>query len=194
MIKIGPPHSTTDGKAWDDAGRDKIVQIFIELREQGIISLQFLYAENRNLVSSDKHGGDRISAPKFDVVSVQRINFPISWPNLPFFWFKIIVYTKQVTLNCPSVYITGINGSYGRSFLSYWQDLIFSITFITNNRTNGPFGGRGNSSVFQYQLGPDRSFGGFHGRARDHLNAIGLYVKQSTTLSNVPVTVKNEAV
>lgn len=57
MIKIGPPHFTTDGKAWDDGGRDKIVQIFIEHVEQGIISLQFLYAEeNGNLVSSDKHG------------------------------------------------------------------------------------------------------------------------------------------
>ncbi|XP_058211871.1 inactive protein RESTRICTED TEV MOVEMENT 1-like [Rhododendron vialii] len=159
MIKIGPPHFTTDGKAWDDGGRDKIVQIFIEHDQHSIISLQFLYAENGNLVSSDKDGGDRINTPKFDVVNVQVLIFGI----LPLKGDRPLdQLANLVTLNCPSEYITGISGCHGRIYVSYWQDLILSITFITNNRTYGPFGGRGNDSVFQYQLGPDRSFGGFH--------------------------------
>ncbi|KAF7144494.1 hypothetical protein RHSIM_Rhsim04G0237600 [Rhododendron simsii] len=157
MIKIGPPHFTTDGKAWDDGGRDKIVQIFIEHDQHSVISLQFLYAENGNLVSSDKHGGDSISAPKFDVVK----------------------------LNYPSEYLTGISGSYYCSnACSQW--LIFTVAFSTNNRTYEPFGvPHKQGYAFEYQLGEDHPFGGFHGRAGEYLNAIGVYVKPITILDSL---------
>ncbi|KAG5555281.1 hypothetical protein RHGRI_012724 [Rhododendron griersonianum] len=62
--------------------------------------------------------------------------------------------------------------------------------------TYGPFGGPGIGSqfdsAFRYQLGLDRPFGGFHGYSGHYLEAIGLYVKPLTTLSNDQEKVKNE--
>ncbi|KAF7145449.1 hypothetical protein RHSIM_Rhsim04G0238100 [Rhododendron simsii] len=167
MIRIGPVGLTHLGKAWDDGGKEKIVQIFIA-HEDFIHSLQYLYVDqNGNLVLSDSHG-TASDTPKFDVVK----------------------------LDYPSEFITGISGCYCK-IGSNSNKKILSITFTTNNRTYGPFGGRGggeNDSAFRYQLGLDRPFGGFYGYSGIYLYAIGLYVKPLTTLSNDQEKVKNEEV
>ncbi|XP_058212661.1 mannose/glucose-specific lectin-like isoform X2 [Rhododendron vialii] len=107
------------------------------------------------------------------------------------------VSTKQVKLDYPSEFITGISGCYGHPSANSRMQIL-SITFTTNNRTYGPFGGPGFGSKFdspfRYQLGLDRPFGGFHGYSGHYLEAIGLYVKPLTTLSNDQEKVKNEKV
>jgi len=94
-----------------------------------------------------------------------------------------------VTLNYPSEYLTGISGTYG---YTYPTMRVFSISFITNKRTYGPFGSGGGDYGFEYQLGEDHSFGGFHGRADEYLNAIGVYLKPITIQGDVKVDIKNE--
>ncbi|XP_058212662.1 inactive protein RESTRICTED TEV MOVEMENT 1-like [Rhododendron vialii] len=168
MIRIGPA-GVTDGRGigpWDDGGKEKLVQIFVA-HGDSIDSLQYLYVDqNGNLVLSASHGCT-FGTSKFDLVK----------------------------LDYPSEFITGISGCYG-SIGSNTNKKILSITFTTNNRTYGPFGGRGgeNDSAFRYQLGLDRSFGGFHGYSGNYLSAIGLYVKPLTTLSNDQEKLKNEKV
>ncbi|XP_058212659.1 inactive protein RESTRICTED TEV MOVEMENT 1-like [Rhododendron vialii] len=127
-----------------------------------INSLQFLYVEDGNLVLSETHGGN--TGPKFNVVK----------------------------LNYPSEYLTGISGSYYYSnTCSQW--LIFTVAFSTNNRTYGPFGvPHKQGYAFEYQLGEDHPFGGFHGRASEYLNAIGVYVKPITILGDVKANVKTK--
>ncbi|KAI8561824.1 hypothetical protein RHMOL_Rhmol04G0371500 [Rhododendron molle] len=86
MIRIGPA-GVTDGRgiwAWDDGGKDKIVQIFIA-HGDCIDSLQYVYVDqNGNLVLSNSHGGT-FGTSKFDLVK----------------------------FNYPSELITGIKGTYG---------------------------------------------------------------------------------
>ncbi|KAF7146489.1 hypothetical protein RHSIM_Rhsim04G0236000 [Rhododendron simsii] len=173
MIKIGPV-GRTNGRgisAWNDGGKEKIVQIFIA-HGDWIYSLQYLYVDqNGNLVLSDSHGTTASSeTSKFDVVK----------------------------LDYPSEFITGISGIRGCHGTAsiFCDEHILSITFTTNKRTYGPFGGPGGGdSAFRYQLGPDRPFGGFHGYSSGrYLEAIGLYVKPLTTLSNDQEKVKNEKV
>ncbi|XP_058212660.1 inactive protein RESTRICTED TEV MOVEMENT 1-like isoform X1 [Rhododendron vialii] len=168
MIRIGPVGRTSD-RAWDDGGKEKIVQIFIA-HGDFIYSLQYLYVDqNGNLVLSDSHGTAASQTYKFDVVK----------------------------LDYPSEFITGISGCYGHPSANSRMQIL-SITFTTNNRTYGPFGGPGFGSKFdspfRYQLGLDRPFGGFHGYSGHYLEAIGLYVKPLTTLSNDQEKVKNEKV
>lgn len=99
----------------------------------------------------------------------------------------------QVRLSYPSEFLTGISG---------WHvpGIIRSLTFITNKRTYGPFGGvAGNiDRAFEYKLGEDNKFAGFHGTAGIcNLNSIGVYMKPMTTLTNVnnaKVHIKNEKV
>lgn len=99
----------------------------------------------------------------------------------------------QVRLSYPSEFLTGISG---------WHvsGIIRSLTFITNKRTYGPFGGvAGNIySSFEYKLGEDNKFAGFHGTAGTYyLNSIGVYMKPMTTLANVnnaKVHINNEKV
>ncbi|XP_058212663.1 protein RESTRICTED TEV MOVEMENT 1-like [Rhododendron vialii] len=167
MIKIGPAGGISTGKAWDEGGRDGITQIFVS---QGdfINSLQFQFVENGTLVLSEKHGGR--GGPDEAKLSVLRLNYP-------------------------SEFLTGINGyhSSGR---------IVSLTFITNKgiyRQSGRLAGRLNhyDSSFEYKLGEDNTFGGFHGTADVYLNSIGVYMKPMTTLSNVKnpdLHVKNEKI
>ncbi|KAF7145771.1 hypothetical protein RHSIM_Rhsim04G0238400 [Rhododendron simsii] len=98
-----------------------------------------------------------------------------------------------VRLSYPSEFLSGITG---------WHvsGIIRSLTFITNKRTDGPFGGvAGNiDSAFEYKLGEDNKFARFHGTAGTYnLNSIGVYLKPMTTLTNVNNAkghIKNEKV
>lgn len=99
----------------------------------------------------------------------------------------------QVRLSYPSEFLTGISG---------WHvnGIIRSLTFITNKTTYGPFGRVAGKidSAFEYKLGEDNKFAGFHGTAGTYnLNSIGVYMKPMTTLANVynaKVHIKNEKV
>lgn len=81
MIRIGPA-GVTDGWAWDDGGKDKIVQIFIA-HGDCIDFLQYLYVDqNGNLVLSSSHGGT-FGTSKFDLVSVRTTHLVILDCNRP---------------------------------------------------------------------------------------------------------------
>ncbi|KAI8561821.1 hypothetical protein RHMOL_Rhmol04G0371300 [Rhododendron molle] len=155
MIKLGPVGGTAT--AWDDGGKVSISQIFVS-HGQVINSLQYQYIENGALVLSEKHGGsDGHTSPKFTVV----------------------------TLNYPSEFLTAISGSYGwfSALDGVQMQIVSSITFTTNIKTYGPFGCcRQNDAAFDFQLGQDNGFGGFHGIAGMYLNSIGVYVKPQTSV------------
>ncbi|KAG8372867.1 hypothetical protein BUALT_Bualt12G0111600 [Buddleja alternifolia] len=77
FIKIGPA-GYNYGNAWDEKGKNKIVQIFVS-HGAGINSIQFQYAENGTLLLSGGHGSTSYDTPKFDVV---KLNYPseyITW-------------------------------------------------------------------------------------------------------------------
>ncbi|KAH7842404.1 hypothetical protein Vadar_004945 [Vaccinium darrowii] len=95
-----------------------------------------------------------------------------------------------VTLNYPSEYLVGISGSYTYNYV----ERVLSISFITNKRTYGPFGSGAGDSDFEYQLGEERTLAGFHGRAEQYLNAIGVYLKPITIQGDDKVDIKNERV
>lgn len=158
MIKIGPVGGA--GTAWDDGGRFQISQIFVS-HGNVIDSLQYQYIENGASVLSEKHGSnDGHTSAKFTVV----------------------------TLDYPSEFLTAITGSYGWFSLvdGGQMQIVSSITFYTNTKTYGPFGcHRPNDAVFDFQLGPDNEFGGFHGIAGMYLNSIGVYVKPRTSIPDV---------
>ncbi|KAH7844120.1 hypothetical protein Vadar_024565 [Vaccinium darrowii] len=98
-----------------------------------------------------------------------------------------------VTLNYPSEFLTGIN-------VWHYNGQIVSLTFSTSKGRYGPFGGQSSKpyySTFDYKLGEDNTFGGFHGTGDVYLNSIGVYMKPMTTLSNAnnpEVHVKDEKV
>uniref|UniRef100_A0A5B7B841 Putative inactive protein RESTRICTED TEV MOVEMENT 1-like n=1 Tax=Davidia involucrata TaxID=16924 RepID=A0A5B7B841_DAVIN len=161
MIKIGA--ISCDGEVWDDKGRSDIVQIFISWTDgtgftSGINFIQFLYVENGTLVLSEKHGGK--SGNKFNTVK----------------------------LDYPSEFLTRLSGHVVYRDRGYDVD---SITFGTNRGTHGPFGGSfegtgEDDTFFDFQMGQDRPFGGFHGSTMNgYLQSIGVYVRPIATLSNL---------
>ncbi|KAH6795203.1 hypothetical protein C2S52_005680 [Perilla frutescens var. hirtella] len=84
-----------------------------------------------------------------------------------------------VKLNYPTEYITWIRMR--RPFDRY---NLCSITFGTNHREYGPFGGvKSNDREFCFNLGQDRQFHGFHGTADEKsIKSIGVYLKPNMTL------------
>ncbi|XAR56997.1 hypothetical protein NMG60_11024993, partial [Bertholletia excelsa] len=96
-----------------------------------------------------------------------------------------------VELNYPDEFLTSISGSYHTS-----RNALTSILFTTNISTHGPFGKQNwDDREFNFSLGEDRSFGGFHGTttrlfdattSRIILESIGVYIKPfiEATVSN----------
>ncbi|XAR56999.1 hypothetical protein NMG60_11024995 [Bertholletia excelsa] len=80
-----------------------------------------------------------------------------------------------VTLDYPNEFLTSVKGGRNCSTLT-------SIVFTTNLRTFGPFGSRKRDSTkFNFELGQDDSFGGFHGTtSKIGLESIGIYIKPFT--------------
>ncbi|KAL7220800.1 hypothetical protein ACSBR2_013651 [Camellia fascicularis] len=82
-------------------------------------------------------------------------------------------------------FLTSISGScHPEKFLTndyqLVEDLVLtSITFGTNQGSYGPFGEPGEyDTKFNFQMGQDRPFGGFHGSTKHGLlESIGVYVK-----------------
>ncbi|OIT30293.1 inactive protein restricted tev movement 1, partial [Nicotiana attenuata] len=84
---------------------------------------------------------------------------------------------SAVVLDYPSEYLIWVKCASNEGFLK-------SITFGTNKSSYGPYG----SNIppcytkFSFQIGEDRSFGGFHGtKYLNWIESIGIYVKTVTS-------------
>ncbi|KAF7146265.1 hypothetical protein RHSIM_Rhsim04G0238300 [Rhododendron simsii] len=207
MIRIGPA-GVTDGRgiyAWDDGGKEKIVQIFIA-HGDSIDSLQYVYVdENGKLVLSASHGVT-FGTSKFDLASwkgrlFDGILFGVllqDYMNMTYDRMKsindsVIEFVPKCSIEKYSPFQVYVRLSYPSEFLSgisgwHVSGIIRSLTFITNKRTYGPFGGvaRNIDTAFEYKLGEDNKFAGYHGTAGTYnLNSIGVYMKPIMTLANV---------
>ncbi|XP_015161291.1 inactive protein RESTRICTED TEV MOVEMENT 1-like [Solanum tuberosum] len=82
-----------------------------------------------------------------------------------------------VVLDYPSEFLIGIKGT-------YYSNGLRSITFVTNKGTHGPYGGVKPMTVdreIDFQIGNDRSFGGFHCLCqKTYIESIGLYLEPIT--------------
>ncbi|CAL5393440.1 unnamed protein product [Camellia sinensis] len=160
MFKLGS-QPNPNGEVWDHKGKTELVQIFISYGSK-INFLQYLHVENGTLVLSERLGG-----------SDNGNNF------------------NTVRLNYPDEFLTSISGSYHTEQIFDGFDaedhVMTSITFGTNQGSHGPFGEPGKyDSKFNFQMGQDRPFGGFHGSTKDGLlESIGVYVKPLETLSDL---------
>lgn len=76
----------------------------------------------------------------------------------------------------PSEFLTGISGTIGLPDTHrYTHNILNSLTFITNSRQYGPYGGLG-GTPFRSPAISNSSIAGFFCRSGDVLDAIGLYV------------------
>ncbi|KAG8372866.1 hypothetical protein BUALT_Bualt12G0111500 [Buddleja alternifolia] len=64
--------------AWDEEGKNKIVQIFVS-HDENINSIQFQYAQNGTLVLSGRHGSTSKYSRNFDVVELNYPSEYITW-------------------------------------------------------------------------------------------------------------------
>lgn len=86
----------------------------------------------------------------------------------------------KVVLDYPSEYLTWISGT-------NYSTGLRSIIFGTNKGSYGPYGStRIHPSIpykeFKFEIGDDRSFGGFHGTKHDtFIGSIGVYVNTITS-------------
>ncbi|KAL7252188.1 hypothetical protein ACSBR1_013938 [Camellia fascicularis] len=107
-------------------------------------------------------------------------------------WFCLstlaVVTMETISTRLDSIiheFLTSISGScHPEKFLTndyqLVEDLVLtSITFGTNQGSYGPFGEPGEyDTKFNFQMGQDRPFGGFHGSTKHGLlESIGVYVK-----------------
>lgn len=90
-----------------------------------------------------------------------------------------LINACQVKLKFPTEYITHVSGH-----KSYNNNHVCSITFGTNQAQYGPFGNfTAHDKEFNFKLGQDRQFAGFHGTADNNgIKSIGIYLKPNTTL------------
>ncbi|XP_057485621.1 inactive protein RESTRICTED TEV MOVEMENT 1-like [Actinidia eriantha] len=164
MIKISSA-AYTRGEVWDHMGKSNIVQIFISYDDFEIYFVQFVYDEGGKFVLSERPAGaGAMNGRKFHTVK----------------------------LNYKEEFLTSLSGTYCHT--SRGGFTITSLSFGTNQRNHGPFGStiRGkpgpygrpaqDDETFNFQLGEDRSLGGFHGTTMDGvLESIGVYVKPLTS-------------
>ncbi|KAF3646816.1 putative AT-rich interactive domain-containing protein 2-like isoform X1 [Capsicum annuum] len=138
MIEVGPAGEVRryGTTSWDAKGRGELAQIFVSYDHNSVYSLQFLFYKNGKLVS-EKHGFD----------DGRHVNF------------------DSVILDYPSEFLTSISGSF-HSITN--GAALSSITFGTNKASYGPFGDPSSTSTkhFNFQIGNQFSFGGFHGSVR----------------------------
>ncbi|XP_074293733.1 jacalin-related lectin 2-like [Silene latifolia] len=87
-------------------------------------------------------------------------------------------------------YITRLSGMYGRKNIKFGEG-VTSLAIETNLATYGPFGTmipkysfNSDDTKFNFNFGPERQFGGFHGTSSpDILTSIGVYVKPTADLA-----------
>jgi hypothetical protein len=79
----------------------------------------------------------------------------------------------------PSEFLVGVTGSIGP--YASLEKVITSLTFVTNARSYGPFGG-GLGRPFHIQIQSNGSIVGFFGHSRHYLEAIGIYTTKGVLL------------
>ena len=63
------------------------------------------------------------------------------------------------------------------SYKAFGENVVIgSLSFITNVTTHGPYGTTNSGQAFSIPIA-DSSVVGFHGRAGDYIEALGIYVK-----------------
>nr|P83304.1 RecName: Full=Mannose/glucose-specific lectin [Parkia platycephala]1ZGR_A Chain A, Mannose/glucose-specific lectin [Parkia platycephala]1ZGR_B Chain B, Mannose/glucose-specific lectin [Parkia platycephala]1ZGS_A Chain A, Mannose/glucose-specific lectin [Parkia platycephala]1ZGS_B Chain B, Mannose/glucose-specific lectin [Parkia platycephala] len=87
---------------------------------------------------------------------------------------------NTVSINWPSEYLTSISGTYGQYKFKDVFTTITSLSFTTNLATYGPFG-KASATSFSIPI-HNNMVVGFHGRAGDYLDAIGIFVKPDTAV------------
>ncbi|XP_071915390.1 mannose/glucose-specific lectin isoform X1 [Coffea arabica] len=89
---------------------------------------------------------------------------------------------EKITIQWPSEYLTSITGTYG-DFNGLL--VIYSLSFVTNQKAYGPFGSPSSGQAFSSP--PDGNvIVGFHGRSGWYIDAIGIYVQPAPTTSLGP--------
>jgi hypothetical protein len=79
----------------------------------------------------------------------------------------------------PSECLVGVSGSIGP--YGSLEKVITSLTFVTNARSYGPFGG-GHGRPFHIQIQSSGCIVGFFGHSRRYLEAIGIYTDKEVLL------------
>ncbi|KAH0733715.1 hypothetical protein KY285_009422 [Solanum tuberosum] len=157
LIKVGPAGGKEKkGGVWDEKGKGEIAKIFVSDDKHAIQSLQFLFVNNGNFVLSNRHGD-----------AAHDANF------------------ATVVLDYQSEFLTWISGFHDLEPNNKWMYLR-SITFGTNKGTYGPYGMKTAVNLklkeFYFQIGDDRSFGGFHGTKHgNYIESIGVYLNTITS-------------
>ncbi|KAK1427337.1 hypothetical protein QVD17_16020 [Tagetes erecta] len=100
------------------------------------------------------------------------------------------ITTEEICFDCPDEYIVAISGTYG-VYLPYGQ-VIQSISFKTNKKLYGPYGSDLTGTAFSHDIKDHEVIVGFHGRSRDFLNAIGVYVMPKSVASPPNLTSKDK--
>ncbi|GAB4837109.1 hypothetical protein Ancab_002020 [Ancistrocladus abbreviatus] len=85
---------------------------------------------------------------------------------------------NRIVLDYPSERITWVRG-YDEN------DCIRALTFGTNQRSYGPFGGDASWQEFRFEFGDQGEFAGFYGSYDSVLRSIGAYFKPITTLTGL---------
>uniref|UniRef100_A0ACD5WE33 Uncharacterized protein n=1 Tax=Avena sativa TaxID=4498 RepID=A0ACD5WE33_AVESA len=116
-----------------------------------VYSLEFLYI--------DEHGVPHHAGP---------------WGGVCPYHTDGVLHTIQLG---SSEFLTGISGTIGSpSTNQYKNKIVNSLTFISNDRQYGPFGGLGGMPFCSPPLSSNSRIVGFFGRSGDIIDAIGLYV------------------
>ncbi|KAD7477741.1 hypothetical protein E3N88_00877 [Mikania micrantha] len=85
--------------------------------------------------------------------------------------------------------IIGIKGSSGTQG---GHTILSSLSFETNKRTHGPFGGTSDAHVFSIPWDNSGSLVGFYGIAGDYIDGIGVYVKAHEEIMKIGTWGKSE--
>lgn len=147
----GPWGASVGGKPWDDGVFSAVKEVRVHVGESPIVihAIQFEYVEsNAKSILSPMHGGT--SRDKME------------WVNL----------------DGSDEYLIGISGFYGYVKGYKGVEAITSITFHTNKRIHGPYGGKSGAgcTYFASTVSPGKIVG-FHGWNDCFLTAISVHMK-----------------
>ncbi|KAK2652836.1 hypothetical protein Ddye_012692 [Dipteronia dyeriana] len=97
----------------------------------------------------------------------------------------------QISIDWPEEYLTSISGTVKNNNAESYnntESVVESLTFYTNWRTHGPFGSeKGTHFSLPFE---NRVILGFHGRAKEYMDAIGVYQKAATSIQGQFMTHK----
>ncbi|KAH6824943.1 hypothetical protein C2S53_008206 [Perilla frutescens var. hirtella] len=95
------------------------------------------------------------------------------------------IHRKTVEIDFPSEFLTGVSGTYS-------ENAITSLKFQTNRIEYGPFGVE-SGTTFSFNT-KDGLITGFHGRAGQFLNAIGVYTMPACSISTEAETKQHSGI